>query len=77
MGEKDKMSYKSRREILENLRNGVIRYETEYGCTYLVVKEVRNGKICGQMASPIGVNSISIEDILKKNNLEIARWEEI
>ena len=69
------MDDKKRRKILENLKyEEVIKYKTEHGCTYLIVEKSKDGKVSGQMASPIGVNAISIEELLKKDNLEIANW---
>lgn len=69
-----------KRKKLENLEFGnVIKYETGCGyATYLVVEGVDNGRVSGQMAKPIGVNSISIENLLEEENLEIVtKWKEL
>ena len=63
------------KKILEKLKFGdVIRYK-EYGTTtYLIIQKNENREILGQMASPLGVNGISIEKLLEKEDLEIANW---
>ncbi len=43
--------------------------------TYLVVKETKDGIVRGQMAHPVGVNSISLEELLKKEGLSIAEFK--
>ena len=55
--------------MLENLNQGdVIRYksDTESEETYIIVKDTKWGFIYGQIVVPIGVNSISIEELVKK-----------
>jgi hypothetical protein len=55
------------KEDLANVGYGdVIRYTERHGLLYLVVEEVRDGGIHGQIASPIGVNGIPIESLLEK-----------
>ncbi len=69
---------KQTKEKLKKLKQGdVIQYETEYGPNYLIIKSNENEKISGQIAIPIGVNCISIENLLKEKNLEIAKWDKI
>jgi len=58
------------REELENLEyEDVLKYNTELGIRYLIVEEVKDGEVHGQIASPYGVNSISIEELVNKNTL--------
>jgi len=63
---------------LNELRHGeVVKYSTGvmgYD-NYLVVEEVEDGKVRGQIASSIGVNAVSIEDLAKKK-VYIAHWDE-
>ncbi|MDD5177713.1 MAG: hypothetical protein PHT54_00295 [Candidatus Nanoarchaeia archaeon] len=74
-------TYKIDKETLLNLEVGdVIRYNEEDipMTTYLIVSRIdkEKGEISGQMATTIGVNAISIDDLLMKMNLEIAEWPE-
>lgn len=54
------------KEELENLKKGdVLKYDEKFGVCYLIVESVRQGRVSGQIASPYGVNSISIEELVK------------
>lgn len=66
---------KKRREILENLKYGeIIRYsDNEGNFEYIVVKEIKKERIRGQIATPVGVNSISIEELANKG-FSIPSW---
>ena len=71
-----------KREYLENLRFGdVIVYQRKGDVyhTYLVVKEVINDTIYGNMATPIAINTISINNLLSSNLmfLKKAKLEDI
>lgn len=46
----------------------VIVYESSFSDNYLIVSaiDVVTGKISGQLASRVGVNAVSIEDIVKE-----------
>lgn len=56
------------REELENLEKGnIIRYNSKIGICYLVVEGVRGERVSGQIASPYGVNSVSIDELVKMN----------
>ena len=55
--------------MLENLKQGdIIKYKSnqESEETYLIMRETKWGIIYGQMVIPVGVNSISIEELVKK-----------
>lgn len=43
--------------------------------TYLVVQKVEDGIVHGEMAAPIGVNEISLEELAKKEGLSIAEFK--
>ncbi len=65
------------RKKLENLQyGGVLKYQKENSSQplYLIVEEVKNGKIHGRIASPVGVNAISIDELLEMEKLSIAEW---
>ena len=58
------------REELENLKKGdVLKYDEKFGVCYIIVESVRKGRVSGQIASPHGVNSISLDELVKKNPL--------
>mgnify|MGYP001165453066 CR=1 FL=1 len=63
MGERDLS-----REELEELDSGsVIRYTNDLSeVCYFIVEGVKEGKIYGQMASPIGVNAIELDELAKR-----------
>jgi len=68
-------------EILKLLRQldygKVVKYREKDAVTdtYLVVQETKDGRVCGQMAGPHGVNSISLEELAKKEGLSIAEFK--
>ena len=65
-----------RREMLKNLKYGaVVKYNGSLGPTYLIVTEVKDGIVSGCMASPVGVNSISIDELVKRESLSLAEWK--
>jgi len=67
---------KDRRKMLENLKYGdVVKYNGDLGTTYLIVEEVKDGRVSGRMASPAGVNSISIDELVKRESLSLAKWK--
>ena len=69
-----------RRETLENLKYGdVISWPNQYGerVHYLVVEEVRRGKVRGQLVRPCGVSGLKIEELVQCPDLEIAKWEKL
>ncbi len=70
----------TRKKILQNLKRGqVIRYssgDSRYD-TYLIVSHVEDGKVSGQMGTTHGVNSITIDNLLKKEDLSLASFDEI
>ena len=56
------------REELENLKKGdVLKYDDKMGSVYLIVEKVEEGRVCGQIASATGINSISIDTLVKIN----------
>jgi hypothetical protein len=72
----------NREELLSELRKyakgggGVIKYNESNGSTYyLVVQKLKGRMIHGQMAKTIGVNSISLEELAKKEGLSIAKFK--
>lgn len=74
--------YDEMRRRLENLgaEPVVFGYDsTVPGCTtYLIVTEVVDGRVGGEMVtSPGRVNSISIDELLKKDNLQIAEFKRL
>lgn len=74
------MNRKILEKKLENLQHGnVLRYHIKGHAddNYLVVAGVRDGRVYGHIVSPIGVNSISIDDILKAENLSLAEFNEV
>ena len=66
---KYKMSeeYLSREELRKLKEGDVLKYNDNRGTCYLIVEEVIEGRVHGQIASPIGVNAISIDELVKKN----------
>jgi len=74
------MDDKERRRVLETLKGeNVLRYheKEDSSIMYLVVEGVEDDKVFGQLARPTGINAVPIEDLLKKDNLEIANWTKI
>lgn len=66
------------KKILEKLRKGdVLKYKEKnhFYTTYLIIDKVENGIASGQMAAPVGVNSISLEELAKKEELSIAEFK--
>ena len=58
-------------------RRVVIRYKDDYGKTnYFIVKRSEKGQIYGQIASHIAVNSLSLDDLIKKD-FAIAEFKEL
>lgn len=56
------------RDELENLKKGdVIKYRGKLGSRYLIVEKVNEWRVCGQIASPIGVNSMPLDELVKKS----------
>ena len=63
------MGIEDKKEMLNNLKRGeLIKYkpEPESEEIYVIVNEVKWGRIYGQMAVPIGIDSISIDELVKK-----------
>ncbi|MFH1823221.1 MAG: hypothetical protein ABH817_00685 [archaeon] len=66
------------RRYLEDLRPGdVIAYRSKIinDDMYLIVERVKDGRVYGQIASGIRVNSFSIEDLAKLDPTVAERWE--
>ena len=72
----DKRIEKRNKEIRINRLNGLMQGDAiKYGKNdYLIVKEIKDGKIYGQLATPVGVNAVPIEDLAKKE-IYIAYWD--
>ncbi len=66
-------------DLLKYLQHGtVIKYSSGTGGdTYLIIGKVKEGKVIGQMASVIGVNGISLEELAKKEGLCIAEFTKL
>lgn len=65
------------KEMLLGLEPGdAVRYRSTT-LTYLIVDsvDVQKGLVYGQMAGPIGVNAISIDDLLVKKELKIIKLD--
>jgi len=55
-------------EFVRKLENAkVIKYDTEFGPKYLVIEQVKGGIVHGQIASSIGANAISIDELFEKD----------
>lgn len=44
----------------------VIEYQGKFGPEYLIINQVIGGIVHGEIAQPIGVNAVSIDDLLEK-----------
>ncbi|MCK5043786.1 hypothetical protein KAR52_02185 [Candidatus Pacearchaeota archaeon] len=54
---------------LNNLKKGdIIRYKPgpDFEETYIIVDETKWGQVYGKMAMPVGISSISIEELVKQ-----------
>lgn len=65
---------KEKIKILKNLQYGdVIVYSGMNGMPfYLIVEKVENEKVKGAMGRPVGINCISIDELLERKDLRIA-----
>ena len=72
------MERNEREEILRNLKYGdVIKYPNSIsGYNYLVVESVEDDRIFGQLAGPVGVNGVHLEEIAS-GNFSIADFRKI
>ena len=73
------MNKEHRKKTLEGLQYGDILSwpHRTGGRVYLVVDEVVEGKVNGQLARPYGINGVSVEELLKNPDLEIAEWKKL
>ena len=54
-------------EISKSKYGDVIKYKNDYGGhDYLIVQDIKDGMVNGQIASPIGVNGVSIDELVKR-----------
>lgn len=66
--------------LLKDLKYGdVIKYSTKLGDRYLIVSvvDLKRKTVEGHMSSAVGSNSISIDELAKKEDLCFARWEKL
>ncbi len=55
----------------------VIKYSDEFGrVNYFIVEKMENERVYGQISSPLGVNSISLDDLMKKK-IKIAEFKKL
>lgn len=66
-------------ELKKSLENLEFRDVINYDDTCLVVSKVNleEGRVSGHMVYPTGVNSISIDELIKKDKLYIAEWKKL
>ena len=65
-------------KLLHSIDYGTVIMYNDKGAVYptcLFVQEIKDGRVCGEMSSPIGVNSISLEELAKKEGLSIAEFK--
>ena len=61
-----------KKELFQLGYGDVLRYKDYTGQeVYFIVKDSNRGEISGSMASPTGINIISIDELVKKEELEI------
>ena len=53
-------------ELSKSKYGDVIKYKDGGGYKYLVVEQAKDGMVDGLIASPIGVNRISIDELVKR-----------
>lgn len=78
------MDYSEKDKKVKNFLDGlefgkVIKCNSKYeGVVYFVVEESKNGQLYGQRAVPVGINKISISDLLRDGgDIEIADFKKI
>lgn len=78
MGDKERKRLKS--IIMGRGSKGVFKYKTELGTVYFIPKEIDGNIVKGYMITPkvtLPSNSISLDELLEKNDLYISNFEEV
>ena len=55
-------------EISKSKYGDVIKYKNDHGSyNYLIVENIKNGMVHGQIANPKGVNALTIDELVKRD----------